>query len=79
MSLMTAMREIDRRLDGFPHGDDRTAHLLVRVAMCDVLEERHDLYNTIEDIFMDDDYDGSYADAVEQALTLRVPNWREMF
>lgn len=45
---------------------------LVRAAMSDVIEERHDLAEAMDAIYADVDYDGTYTAALRAALATQA-------
>ena len=53
-------------------GEMGNAERMVRAAICDVIEERHGLTDAIDAIYMADDFDGSYTDAMLLAHDVMV-------
>jgi hypothetical protein len=41
---------------------------MTKAAISDVITERHDLDDLMDEIYMDDDYAGTYTDAIFEAL-----------
>jgi hypothetical protein len=59
--LLGALMLLERR-------DLTSEERLARAVMCDTIEERHGLSDAMNAIYGDDDYDGTYTEALVQAL-----------
>lgn len=66
LTLLDTYRIESPTMAGFMYFEHEE-HRMIHAMMADTIEARHDLHDAMEEIFMADDYAGSYLDALKEA------------